>query len=294
MGNARSSRLTRILMCGCDGAGKTTILNTLNLGEVMESTPTVAFTIEILKFKNIELCSWDVGDTYTKLYPLWRNYFRGSSALIWVVDSNDREVIGDKDDHKMNGNPTSHSELHDYFLNDESLRHVPVLILATKQDLSNIMSIEEVQNRLGMTQTIKYSIDSFRSIQKGTLLLLLDDKTIDLLCEYALGESKCGPNLEGVCIKPKVLSQKGMLTFEFLKGPRGLGWEDMKKIQAIICEYVPPYEQGINGTQTECKTFGCNAITGDGLHEGLQWLFTALNIKNEIVDNDKKKECVLL
>ncbi len=51
----------RILTLGLDGAGKTTILYKLKLGEIRrEPTPTVGFNVETLEYKNITFKVWDV------------------------------------------------------------------------------------------------------------------------------------------------------------------------------------------------------------------------------------------
>ena len=51
----------RILMLGLDGAGKTTILYKLKLGEVVNSVPTIGFNVETVEYKNIKFTVWDVG-----------------------------------------------------------------------------------------------------------------------------------------------------------------------------------------------------------------------------------------
>ena len=43
----------RILILGLDGAGKTTILYRLQIGEVVSTIPTIGFNVETVKYKNI-------------------------------------------------------------------------------------------------------------------------------------------------------------------------------------------------------------------------------------------------
>lgn len=52
---------TRILMLGLDGAGKTTILYKLKIGEAVSSVPTIGFNVEKLEYKNLTMNVWDVG-----------------------------------------------------------------------------------------------------------------------------------------------------------------------------------------------------------------------------------------
>ena len=43
----------RIVMVGLDNAGKTTILYSLKFGKMMETTPTIGFNCETIKYNNI-------------------------------------------------------------------------------------------------------------------------------------------------------------------------------------------------------------------------------------------------
>jgi ADP-ribosylation factor-like protein 1 len=62
------SKEVRILILGLDGAGKTTILYRLQLGEVVTTIPTIGFNVETVQYKNIKFQVWDLGGilyTYT-------------------------------------------------------------------------------------------------------------------------------------------------------------------------------------------------------------------------------------
>lgn len=51
----------KVVMLGLDGAGKTTILYSLKLGEVLMTIPTIGFNVEQLNYKTINFIVWDVG-----------------------------------------------------------------------------------------------------------------------------------------------------------------------------------------------------------------------------------------
>ena len=87
----------RILMVGLDAAGKTTILYKLKLGEIVTPIPTIGFNVEEVKYKNINFNVWDVGGQ-TTLRPLWRHYYTNTNAVIYVIDSNDRDRISEAKD----------------------------------------------------------------------------------------------------------------------------------------------------------------------------------------------------
>merc|ERR1719449_498061 len=90
----------RILMVGLDAAGKTTILYKLKLGEVLTTIPTIGFNVETVEYKNISFTIWDVGGQ-DKIRPLWRHYYQNTQGIIFVVDSNDRDRIGEARDELM-------------------------------------------------------------------------------------------------------------------------------------------------------------------------------------------------
>merc|ERR1711910_167308 len=127
----------RILMVGLDAAGKTTILYKLKLGEVVTTIPTIGFNVETVEYKNISFTVWDVGGQ-DKIRPLWRHYFQNTQGLIFVVDSNDRERIGEARDELMR------------MLAEDELRDAILLVFANKQDLPNAMNAAEITDKLGL------------------------------------------------------------------------------------------------------------------------------------------------
>ncbi|XP_074659046.1 uncharacterized protein LOC141911869 [Tubulanus polymorphus] len=127
----------RILMVGLDAAGKTTILYKLKLGEIVTTIPTIGFNVETVEYKNISFTVWDVGGQ-DKIRPLWRHYFQNTQGLIFVVDSNDRERVGE-----------AKEELN-RMLNEDELRDAVLLVFANKQDLPNAMNAAELTDKLGL------------------------------------------------------------------------------------------------------------------------------------------------
>lgn len=50
----------------------------------------IGFNVETLTYKNIKFQVWDLGGQ-TSIRPYWRCYFANTDAVIYVVDSSDRE-----------------------------------------------------------------------------------------------------------------------------------------------------------------------------------------------------------
>lgn len=77
-------------MIGLDGAGKTTMLYQIKLGEAPSTVPTIGFNVEKVKFKNVEFTLWDIGGQ-TNIRKLWNFYYDNTDAVIFMVDSSDSE-----------------------------------------------------------------------------------------------------------------------------------------------------------------------------------------------------------
>ena len=126
----------RILMLGLDAAGKTTILYNLKLGEVVSSVPTIGFNVETVEYKNIKFTVWDIGGQ-TIIRSNWKYYYDNTDALIYVVDSSDKERF-----------ELAKQELQSV-LSNEAMKDTAVLVLANKQDIAQA-SLTEVTEKMGL------------------------------------------------------------------------------------------------------------------------------------------------
>ena len=124
-------------MVGLDAAGKTTILYKLKLGEIVTTIPTIGFNVETVDYKNISFTVWDVGGQ-DKIRPLWRHYFQNTQGVIFVVDSNDRDRIGEAREELAR------------MLNEDELRDAVLLVFANKQDLPSAMNAAEMTEKLNL------------------------------------------------------------------------------------------------------------------------------------------------
>merc|ERR1712032_510230 len=127
----------RILMCGLDAAGKTTVLYALKLGKVVTTIPTIGFNVETVEYNLISFTVWDVGGR-DRMRPLYRHYYQGTDALIFVIDSNDRDRIEDAREELTN------------MLGEDELSETVLLVYANKQDILNAMTAAEVTEKLGL------------------------------------------------------------------------------------------------------------------------------------------------
>lgn len=127
----------RILMLGLDSAGKTTILYRLQIGEVVTTIPTIGFNVETVQYKNITFQVWDLGGQ-SSIRPYWRCYYADTQAVVYVVDSSDRE--------RLEINKIELLQM----LQEEELINARLLVFANKQDQPGAMTVAEVSNGLGL------------------------------------------------------------------------------------------------------------------------------------------------
>lgn len=127
----------RILILGLDGAGKTTILYKLSIGEVVDTVPTIGFNVETVTYKNIKFNVWDLGGQ-SSIRPYWRCYYADTSAVIYVIDSADTDRIS-----------IAGEELN-AMLSEEELQGANLLVFANKQDQEGALTPAEVTTRLGL------------------------------------------------------------------------------------------------------------------------------------------------
>jgi len=133
------SKEAKILVLGLDAAGKTTILYSLKLNEIINTIPTIGFNVEQVEFGRLKMTMWDVGGQ-DKIRNLWKHYYSNADALIYVVDSADVD--------RMN---LAADELHQVLSADE-LKNTVVLIFANKQDLPNALSVSEIASKMRVSQ----------------------------------------------------------------------------------------------------------------------------------------------
>lgn len=137
-GSLFGTKEVRVLILGLDNAGKTTILYKLYAPDrVIRTMPTIGFNVESVVYKNLNFSVWDLGGQ-TNIRPYWRCYYANTNAVIYVVDSTDKDRLA-----------LSRKELM-AMLEEEELKNVHLLVFANKQDMTGSMSEAEVADALGL------------------------------------------------------------------------------------------------------------------------------------------------
>ena len=135
----RSPKEHRLLFLGLDASGRTSTLYKLILGETVTTIPTIGFNVETYVYNKHSMTIWDVGGC-DKIRPLWRHYFQNTQAIVFFVDSTDRERI-EESEWSLG-----------LLLTEDELRDIPLLVFANKQDLPDAMTAEEVTEKLKLGQ----------------------------------------------------------------------------------------------------------------------------------------------
>ena len=123
----------KVLFLGLDNAGKSTLLFQLKDKSFKETVPTVGLNVEQITYRGLSLTLWDVSGQATRL---WKHYFDKINAIIFVVDSADRDRMS-----------KAQEELH-RVIQDEELSQAPILIFANKQDVAGALTEQEVYEQL--------------------------------------------------------------------------------------------------------------------------------------------------
>ena len=112
-----------LTILGLQNAGKSTFVNVLSTGKFEDDQiPTIGFNFRKLKKGKVEFKMWDLGGQ-PRFRDSWEKYCRTSSAIVFVVDSEDK---GNLDIAKM--------QLHQ-LVQWPSVEGVPLLVLGNKNDL---------------------------------------------------------------------------------------------------------------------------------------------------------------
>jgi len=81
---------------------------------------------------------WDIGGQKA-IRPYWKNYFENTDGLVYVVDSSDEVRLKECVEELFS------------LLGEETLKSVPLLVFANKQDLQFALDAEEILNTLNLS-----------------------------------------------------------------------------------------------------------------------------------------------
>jgi Arf/Sar family protein len=125
------------ILLGLENSGKTTLLNILASGEVVQTAPTIGLNVKSFRKGGVNMKAWDIGGQQ-KFRDEWGRYTRGCDVIVFMVDASDKKKID-----------TARYELHRLLENPE-LSKVPLLVLGNKVDNEPHMSHDTVIQALNL------------------------------------------------------------------------------------------------------------------------------------------------
>jgi len=128
-----------VLILGLDNSGKTTFLEHSRCNfnknykqiDLNRIASTVGLNVGKIEASGIVLNFWDLGGQ-KELQLLWDKYFLDAHGIIWVVDSSDRDRLGES------------ISAFDNIIKNKLLDNLPLLFVLNKQDIPNAMKPNEI------------------------------------------------------------------------------------------------------------------------------------------------------
>ncbi|KAL0491825.1 ADP-ribosylation factor-like protein [Acrasis kona] len=129
-------RKVKIICCGLDNSGKSTIINKLNPKKIDKPVdPTVGFSVEEFEKNQIQMTVFDMSGQGRYRY-MWECFYQKLDGIIFVIDSTDDQRLC-----------VARDELY-AILRHKDVESTPILILANKQDLDNAISPADLTTAL--------------------------------------------------------------------------------------------------------------------------------------------------
>eukprot|EP00917_Polyrhabdina_sp_WS-2016_P012775 GHVP01027975.1.p1 GENE.GHVP01027975.1~~GHVP01027975.1.p1 ORF type:complete len:193 (+),score=30.79 GHVP01027975.1:1027-1605(+) len=140
------NKRVEITLTGLCDSGKTTLVRYLTANRFDPTVaPTLGFSMAKTTKNGVVFKIWDLGGA-KRLRSMWERYCRNVDLIIFAVDSGDRK--------RVEASKVEFEKL----VSAESLIGVPILLLATKSDLEDALSIEEIKRVFEVDKVISSDI----------------------------------------------------------------------------------------------------------------------------------------
>ena len=160
-----------LTLIGLQNSGKSTLLHVMAHGHFTEDTiPTVGFNMRKVVKGHVTMKCWDLGGQ-PRFRSMWERYCRNVTAIVFVVDSADTAKM-----------TTAASELHG-LLSKDTLKGIPILVLANKNDLAGHLNVDQVIEQLNLTKLEGREVSCYSiSVKSG--------RNLDCVVDWLLRKSK--------------------------------------------------------------------------------------------------------
>lgn len=141
----KTDKKVNIAMCGLDNAGKTSILNFLKQGEPNNTIANMGVNHEKFNLGKLSLSVMDLGGQEV-FRQFWPTYIERADIFIYVVDSSDIQRL-------PLAKKVFYNAVHNY-----CKPKTAILMLATKQDLSNVCSLAYIIHLFQLTSMFERTV----------------------------------------------------------------------------------------------------------------------------------------
>ncbi|XP_072030635.1 ADP-ribosylation factor-like [Amphiura filiformis] len=128
-----------VVIGGLDYSGKTTFLYRLVQNDTRMTTVT-SWNVERVKVEGAEFLLWDVGGG-DKMKPMHKHFYPGCHGILFMIDSTDKERMQEARD-----------DLHEMMKHDDMPPGIPLVVVANKQDLPDVIQPSELVDLLDLEQ----------------------------------------------------------------------------------------------------------------------------------------------
>jgi len=132
---------SKILIVGLDNAGKTSMLHMIKEGQFIPFDRTTSYHVEEIEIEGIKVQAYDIGG-HESVRDSWKEYFVGANAIVFVVDSSDRNRMSE-----------ARKELNS-LLRNEDLKDIPILVFGNKTDIAGALNYNELRAELELPDTM--------------------------------------------------------------------------------------------------------------------------------------------
>ena len=161
------SKELSITIIGLPAAGKTTLVRAIS-NEDTEApvVPTIGAQHSTVKAGSVTFNVSDISGN-KNAQTLWEEYCLNSNVILYVIDSSDQEAVA-ASEAQLTG-----------LINNENISHIPILVIANKQDLPEALKSEDIMARLN--------------------LQAVSDRTIKLFCTSAKLKTHVSDIIQWIC-----------------------------------------------------------------------------------------------
>ncbi|KAI6873277.1 ras small GTPase, partial [Hortaea werneckii] len=134
------------------------------------SIPTVGFNMKRVQKGHVTLKCWDLGGQ-PRFRSMWERYCRGVNAIVFIVDSADKEAL-----------PVAKEELH-ILLEKPAMEGIPLLVLGNKSELQDHCTVDDLIEALELKKVTHREVSCYGISAK-------EETNLDAVLQWLIARSQ--------------------------------------------------------------------------------------------------------